>query len=539
MIKSKTLMWSVALASTLVLSGCGRKEDGNTAQNAEAAMTQTAQAGRLYTMMVGSELKDMKDTVVQCTQGKGFGVKMSFVGSLEAVDRLQEDSKTQPIDFVWLANNRFAKLVPSVAQRLERSDKIMQSPVVIGIRQETLSKYGWKWAQEGVTWKELLGEVKARGLGVAMTNPVTSNSGFSGLMALASALAQKQGDALTDEDLKLPQVQTGLKDWMSGVTLTAGSSDYLVSKWKSNPELADLMVGYGASLKTLKAQGDNLVMLIPKEGVVWSDYPLMKMKSAGVNVQRDQDYEQLLACLKSPEVQEGAVKQTYRNQEEGKDVLDVPFPAKMSTVEAVLEGIRNEYSKPSKSYWVLDTSDSMNDAGRLEDLKSSMIGLMKSDATLSGRFSTIKDREEIQLVTFDAGARKEGRYTFNRSEKAKVSEALVQKLQRLRTGPGTSIYDGLMLVYEEAAKDMKAGNPVNIVLMTDGENNMGAGANDFFALVQKVKQTQGVTVPVLAILYGDAEKGAMQQIVDVTKGVLFDAQTQSLRAAIKTVRTYQ
>lgn len=515
---------SIMGLTALALTSCGKKESPPHDTPSVSSSFPT------YSILLSSELKDMEPTLQSCAQQAKIQLQSTYVGSLDAVDQLQSGSW----NLAWLSNNRFARLIPSVNTSIERSDKIMQSAVVVGIRPEALEKHPqWK---HSVTWKALLESVSKGQINVAMTNPVASNSGFSGLMALASAVANKGGDALTQEDLQRPEVKTALQSWMQGVTLTSGSSGDLLERWNKNPQAADLVVMYDANLQSSPIR---LVTLTPQEGVVIADYPLMKLKSKTKNPAFDQSYSDLLQCLKSPTVQNGPVRSTFRNTPLQADVVDVPFPDRIETVEYVLNAIRNEYSKPAVSYWVMDTSLSMEDQGRIDDLKESLIQLLSHDQGMAGRFSTFKDRETIRLVTFDERVIDRGTVTFEQSRKKEQTERLAQDIRRLKLGNGTSIYSGLLAVYADAAKIRKEGRPVNIVLMTDGENNSGASEAEFLDEVNRIQAATGIRVPVLTVLYGDANPSAMKTIVSSTDGVLIDARQSGLIKAMKTVRTYQ
>ena len=46
-------------------------------------------------------------------------------------------------------------------------------------------------------------------------------------------------------------------------------------------------------------------------------------------------------------------------------------------------------------------------------------------------------------------------------------------------------------------------------------------------------------MPVFPILFGDADRSAMQDVADLTGGRLFDAKSQSLADIFKQIRGYQ
>ncbi len=78
-------------------------------------------------------------------------------------------------------------------------EKIMLSPVVFGIKESKARDFGWV-DNSDLTWSDVVQKAASGELQFAMTNPSSSNSGFSALVGVASALANK-GEALQREDI--------------------------------------------------------------------------------------------------------------------------------------------------------------------------------------------------------------------------------------------------------------------------------------------------------------------------------------------------
>jgi Ca-activated chloride channel family protein len=113
----------------------------------------------------------------------------------------------------------------------------------------------------------------------AMTNPSSSNSGFSALVGVASALANK-GEALQREDVTAVTPQ--LQGFFKGQSLTAGSSGWLSDQYVADQDNLDGMVNYESILLALNKSGklkENLTLIYPKEGIITADYPLLLLNS--------------------------------------------------------------------------------------------------------------------------------------------------------------------------------------------------------------------------------------------------------------------
>lgn len=519
----KKLGWALAAAAALLAAGCGKLPDTPAAPAAAQAAT--------FRILAGSELKDIADSVVAFGKSQGVQVAFDYSGSLDAVDTL---SDAHPYDAVWLSHGKYPQLVSSVRSQIKASEKTMYSRVVLGIRPEKAKELGWDTSKGRVSWRDVIAAVKRGQLKLAMTNPAGSNTGFVTLVGVAAELSGK-GDALEPKDIPREQ----LKELFSGVTLTSGSSGDLVERFKANPLKADLLVNYEASLKGLAQQGVALDILVPKEGVITADYPLMLLNQS----KQGAFYEKLVAYMRDSQTQNTVVKVTGRTPlaGDGSDdvVNELPFPGTLAVVDALLDGYLNEYSKPSTSHFVLDVSGSMGNGGRIQALKQAMAALALSDGTVSGRFSTFRDREEVVVTPFSDVLSNsiDMELGTDKAANREALRALDAQVQALKVDGGTAIYDALAAVYPQALTELKKGQRnVSIVLMTDGENRDGRSLAQFQTFVQSLDERR---VPVYAILYGEANQSEMNALASLTGGRVFDARKTSLKSAMKAIRNYQ
>jgi len=502
-----------------LLAGCVRKED---------AVDAPAPSAKVFRILAGSELKDVADQVTEYGQSQGVTVKFSYSGSLDAVDALSE---SHSYDAVWLSHGKYLQLVPAVKSQIKASEKTMFSRVVLGVSPEKRAQLGWKSGK--TTWREIITASKAGKFTFAMTNPASSNTGFVSLLGVASELSGK-GDALEEGDIPTEK----LKDLFIGQSITAGSSGALAEEFTKNRGKADGIVNYESVIRAISATGPRLEVLIPKEGAITADYPLMLLTRS----KQQPFYDALVAHLRSDPVQKRIAQQTHRTPlaGDGSDevVNELPFPGNVKVVDALLAGFMDQYSKPATSYFVLDTSGSMRE-GRIDDLRKGMLTLASGDGSTSGRFATFRQREIIKVTTFSDVVRPLQEYalTGDVSVNKETLGAFTGQMTRLTADGGTAVYDALLSVYDQAQADLKKGDrSVSIVLMSDGESQTGARLRDFLDLVE---QRGAPHVPVFAILYGESSTNEMTRLTQATNGRVFDARKTSLKQALKVIRTYQ
>lgn len=524
---AKTLGMALALVGLLFASGCQKSDSPAASGGSSGAQAQSG----VFRVLAGSELKDVAEEVVKFGQSQGVKVVLEYSGSLDAVDRLIE---SHAFDAVWLSHGKYPQLVEGVRSQIKASEKTMYSKVVLGIKPEKAKELGWNQSKGQVSWKDVIAAVKAGKLKLAMTNPAGSNTGFVTLVGVAAELSGK-GDALEPGDIPSEK----LKELFSGVALTSGSSGDLAERFKADPSKADAIVNYDASIKAMTQQGLPLQVLVPKEGVITADYPLMLLARS----QQQAFYDKLVAHLREPQTQEKLTKASGRTPltGDGSDAVvnELPFPGSLKVVDALLDGYLHQFAKASTSHFVLDISGSMGNGGRIEALKQAMNALAVSDGTVSGRFATFRDRENIVVtpfsnVVFNSISNELG---ADRAANKKTLVAMDAQVQALQVQGGTAIYDALAKVYPVALQELKQGKRnVSIVLMTDGENRDGRSLADFQALVQSQGEQK---VPVFAILYGEANQGEMNTLAALTGGRVFDARKTSLKSVMKTIRNYQ
>lgn len=483
----------------------------------------------------GSELSDLKPILDDVARQTGVQLDITYTGTLDGTERLLSGEAP---DLAWFSSARTLQLQPGLRGRLLASEKIMLSPVVLGVKGSDARR--WGWAGRPVSWKEIAAKAASGELSYGMANPVASNSGLSALIGVVAAVSGK-GDAITAADVTVPE----LRGFFRGQRLTAGSSGWLADAYVRDQGRLNGLINYESVLLSLNAGGrlkEPLTLIYPQDGLITADYPLILL-----NKDRQPEYQRLVTALRSPEVQRRIMNDTRRRPvntavDQGRLFpaglsLELPFPGSATALNAVLDAYLQDTRRPANTIFVLDTSGSMG-GDRMEALKTSLLGLSGADTSLTGRYSGFASRERVTFIPFSSDV-KPAQVTdigADPTGKTRALAALGQRIASLDPGGGTNIYGALEAAYTQAAQ-APADRYTSIVLMTDGESNQGPSARAFRTYYQALPEAARA-VKTFTILFGDASSEAMNDIATLTGGRTFDG-TSDLQAAFKQIRGYQ
>ncbi|MFE3166851.1 VWA domain-containing protein [Streptomyces sp. NPDC059224] len=503
------------LATAALLTGCtseGHQDDGATAPR----------PGTLR-VLASSELSDMTAVFDRVSKDTGVTVRPTYMGTLDAVDLVAKGSADGTYDALWLSSDDYLRLRPEAAEKVVSETSVMSSPVAIGVKTATVASLGWKPAD--VTWSQVEQAVETGRLTYGMTDPARSNSGFSTLVSVASALSGAQS-ALTDTDVA--KATPRLKRFFQGQSLTSGSSGWLASAYRRRGDV-DALLNYESVLKGIP----GLTVIRPSDGVLTADYPLSSLAASSADTR--EDVRRVSEDLRTTAVQKLITDTTHRRPvvasvppAAGLDTSrrrELPFPGSRSVADGLISAYENELRRPSRTVYVLDTSGSM-EGDRLARLKRAL-------TDLTGDF---RDREEVTLMPFGSNVKNVSTHIVDPADPDTGLNAIREDTDALRADGNTAIYTSLETAYDRLRTGRDAFT--SIVLMTDGENTTGAKAgafDDFYRGLSTARRN----IPVFPILFGDSSRAELQHVADLTGGRLFDAQQGSLDGAFEEIRGYQ
>ncbi|WP_370947180.1 substrate-binding domain-containing protein [Amycolatopsis sp. cg5] len=521
-----------ALAVTVLAAGCG--------SDAEPAGPQPG----VLRVLAGSELADMQPILDEAAQATGVQVKFTFTGTLEGAEELANGSADGKYDAVWFSSNRYPQAVPEAAKRLGNQVKIMSSPVVLGLAKPAADRLGWSGKRVG--WAEIADAAGKKAFTYGMTDPSASNSGFSALVAVASALAGT-GSAVTAE--QIGAVTPALTQFFSAQTLSAGSSGWLSDAFQRRAAgqdpgaKVDGLINYESVLLSMKP-AEPLTLVYPSDGVVTADYPLTLL--TGANDDARAAHQKLADHLRTPDLQRKIMTTTQRRpvvpgvelgtQFAQRDLIELPFPATQQSVDALLSAYFNKIRRPSRTLYVLDTSGSMR-GDRIESLRSALAGLTGADDSLTGRYRRFRGREEITVLPFNSVPGTPRTFTVPEADPQAELAKIKDYTQGLEASGGTAIYDSLKQAYTQ----LGAADPdrfTSIVLMTDGENANGSDVGDFQRAFGALP-VESRRIPVFTVLFGEGSSDELTTVATLTGGKVFDARTTALAKVFQEIRGYQ
>ncbi len=470
-------------------------------------------------LIAGSEIKDLEPIFAEMQKEIGIELKITYAGTLDGVERIRGG---EVFDAAWFSHAKYLKLVAK--EKVQSEERIMLSPVILGVKRSVAQKLGW--SGKVITWSDIAKASESGQLRFAMTNPTTSNSGFTALMGVHAAFA---GSSET------------LKKFFAGQRLTAGSSGWLAEAFVRDQANLDGMINYESVLLSLQNKlSEPLELLYPKEGIVTADYPLVLLD----NTKREM-YQKVVDYLRSDKVQQKIMDSTLRRPATSNVALssafpkallvELAFPASSTEVNSILAKFLSDQRRPAHSVFVLDVSGSM-DGERFRALKNSIKRLAGADTSLTGRFSSFQNREKVTIITFSG---KVGAPETRTIVGSTTRQEIQTRADALVLDNGTAIYDALAKAYEflEQTVPLEPDRAFSVVLMTDGENNTGAVYSDF---EQKFKglSAGAKAIKLFPILFGEANNDEMNNLAALTGGRVFDGR-KSLETAFKEIRGYQ
>lgn len=488
-------------------------------------------------VLAGSELKDMEPIFSQMEKDIGIKLEMTYIGTLAGAEQI---SAGTDYDLAWFSHSRYLTLLTEERKLIKAQEPIMYSPVLLGVKAKHAENLGWVDNSE-LTWRDIAQVCERGELEFAMTNPASSNSGFTGLIGVTSAFAQTS-DAFSQDDID----SAGLTQFFTGQKMTSGSSGWLSEAYVEREASLDGLINYESVLLSMNEQAnlaEPLELIYPKEGIVSADYPLLLLD----NEQRS-NYDQVVAYLLSSEIQERIMSETLRRPAiagitldrriPDRQIIELPFPRSLSVINALLFAYLNEFSPPSTTVYVLDVSASMS-GEPLDELKEAMALLTGSDDSVTGKFARFRARERIILMPFsddilyaEAIQLPEG----NTTDSAELRH-LRNQVEKLQAHRGTAIYSALIRAYRLLEQE-RMSDPdrfYSVVLLTDGAATRGARQSHLKELIDNEEIITFTTFPVL---FGQSDEEAMKLVAQWTGGRVFNSDS-GLAQAFKSIRGYQ
>ncbi|CAN5212658.1 substrate-binding domain-containing protein [soil metagenome] len=528
---------AVAASAALLLAGCVSDDSGGI-DGGDA----TVDGPNVLRVLAGSEVKDMIPILEDAAKAVGVEVHLDYIGTLAGTELVASGQASGKYDATWFPNNRYLSLLPGADSAIKSSVKIMTSPVVLGLRSDVAERLGWDTTAP--TWSDIAAAAADGEFTYGMTNPAASNSGFSALVAVATALSGT-GSALTTADIDAVTPQ--MTDFFSAQKLTAGSSGFLADNFVANPDVVDGIINYESVLMGLEIDGEPLTIVTPTDGVVTSDYPFTLLSSADGS--KGALFEKLTDWLTTPDIQQRIATEVHRRPgvpgiDTGGEfpdtvLFETPFPNTLEVANTLISTYLETVRSPAQTLFVLDTSGSM-EGERLAALKQALKNLAGADTSTLGGFSAFRPRERVTFIPFSTNPESPIEFEVPEGDTSSELADIQDAADSLVAGGDTAIYDSLRVAYKLAIQQKKERPDtfVSVVLMTDGDNTVGWSPEQFESFYDDLGD-KADGIPTFVVLFGDSDTDALTHLAEFTGGKVFDALNGDLAGAFQEIRGYQ
>ena len=538
------------LTGMLLLTGCGadsgtgREEESRESQNTEGKAEEqekqeiTRVPGGQIRILSGSENQELETIIQECSEATGVEIQVEYKGSVDIMRELENGAPDY--DAVWPASSIWVSM-GDTGHLIKHSQSISMTPVVFGIRESLAEKLGF--VGEKVSVNDILTAIRDGEMSFCMTSATQSNSGASAYIGFLYALLGKQ-EGLTAEDLQKPDLQADIRELLSGVERSSGSSDWLKDMFLEGDY--DAMVNYECLIidanQQLEEEGkEPLYVVYPYDGLSIADSPLgyvdhgdAEKEEAFLAVQ-----EYLLSDKAQAEIEAtgrrinaGGVSkenQDVFNRDWGIDTERILSPIQMPEAAVLTEALnvyQTSFKKPSLNIYCLDFSGSMSGTGE-EQLKEAMAQILLQENARKNFLQA--NAGEVNEVVFFDDTILDVQAAADDSDEALAE--LNQKVADFQIAGGTDIYRAAAEALEIASGyDLTNYTPA-IILMTDGRSNYN------YSNFEEVWNRYEEDIPIFSITFGDADPGQLEELAKISGGRVFDG-TKDLTAAFRSVKGY-
>ncbi|MDR2304157.1 MAG: VWA domain-containing protein [Treponema sp.] len=482
----------------------------------------------------GSENRDLEFLLEDFCGKNGTALSISYMGSLDIMQILRQGGGEY--DAVWPANSMWLSL-GDTSFKVKHTASVYQTPVVFGIKKSIAGRLGFTAREVSVS--DILAAIEAKDLSFCMTSATQSNSGACAYISFLYAFLGNP-EMIHADDLDDPALQRSVSELLKGINRSSGSSDWLKDLFLASDY--DAMVNYETLIisanRRLREDGREVLYAVyPKEGVAMADSPLGYIDNG--DSEKERLFKKLQDYLLSTPVQVNIQKTGRRtgfipisrenesvfNAGEGIDINKTLSIVKMpgaAAIERALELYQEKLKKPSLTFYCLDFSGSMADAGEAQ-LKEAMWNLLDQE-TAKRNLLSAGERDEHVFILFNSGIRQIIRVSGN--DPQKLLDAY-REIDSTQPGGGTDIYTPIIRSFR-LMQNYNAGSYISaIIVMTDGESE------DYFEEFSRFYKTSGMEerdIPVFSIMFGAANQDQLDGLASLTRARVFDGKTDLVTA---------
>lgn len=159
--------------------------------------------------------------------------------------------------------------------------------------------------------------------------------------------------------------------------------------------------------------------------------------------------------------------------------------------------------KPANLVFLVDVSGSMRGPDRIELAKKSLRILT----------TNLIDGDTVSLVTY-AGSTRVVLEPTGMDGKQKILSAI----DDLESGGSTAMASGIDLAYQQAMKRLKSGSVSRVIVLSDGDANVGSHSHDEILKIIEGRAKEGVKLSTIGFGTGNYKDETMEQLADKGNG---------------------
>lgn len=500
------------------------------AQNSKGANAET------FHIIASSENQDLEEMVREYAKQKKYKIEIDYAGTLDIMQMLNENSK---YDAVWFSNSIWLYMVDDAVQ-ITNSKYTNINPVIFAITKSKAQELGF--IDKTVYTKDILMAIEEGKLKFSMSNPTSTNSGATAYLGLLSTLAGNP-EVLKETDLQSAELKKQMTTLFTGLERSSGSEEFLEELFLKGDYEA--VVTYESSIihmnQQLVAEGkEPLYAIYPVDGVSIADSPFAYIDKKDAN--KKEVFTDLQTYILSNEGQKklqekgrrtwyggisSEVDKNVFNPEWGIDTMKYLSPVKYPNTTVIKQALglyQTELRKPVHVAFCLDYSGSMNGSGYTQ-LVSAMQYILTEEA--QNDYLQFSEKDKIDILPF-------GTQVLNvwSTHNGTDTLSLLANIQKLKPTGSTALYPAAMEALEQVKEeDMETYN-TSIILMTDGQANVGNFRN-----LERTYKAINKEIPIYSIMFGNADPDELEEIAELTNAKVFDGKSDLVKA-FKEVRGY-
>ena len=387
----------------------------------------------------------------------------------------------------------------------------MLSPVIVGVRHSVAMRLGWAPPAK-VGWKDIAAAAAKGDFRFAMTSPTASNSGFqrTGRCRNRARGGERCPRTTIDPD--------GLKGFFADNTDFRLECGYLAdASWSDRTTRRHRQLRE----RPHRAERERRAARAARPRLSRGRHHHGRLPAPAPDRGQAEPYEDLVRYLRRADVQDEITEETARrpslqgitlDDRFGKGLLvEAPFPANLDIVRTLLDEFHTELRKPAHTFYVLDTSGSM-DGEPIARLKKAMTGLAGLDRSPSGHFTRFAPREKVTVILATTEANDTKEFEIDSTDaKSTALKSLRAHIDGLDADGNTVLYTSLLRAYELAGQALRndPGFTTSVVVLTDGNNTAGISYRTFLRLLGN-QAPEVRTIPAYTVLIGEPETNELR-----------------------------